>query len=39
MDLLNNITNFVASVIERARQAVYVLMCRLAHEVGDLGDE
>ena len=32
MDLLNKITNFVANVIERVRQAVYFLVCRLAHE-------
>ena len=34
MDLLNNIANFVANVIEMVRQAVYFLMCRLGHEVG-----
>ena len=33
MDLLNTITNFVANVIDRVRQAVFLLMCRLAHEV------
>ena len=38
MYLLNNITNFVANVIKRVRQAVwaYFLMCRLAYEVGVL---
>ena len=39
MDLPNNITNFVANVIERVKQAVYFLMCRLAHEVGGSGGE
>ena len=40
LDLLNNITNFVANVIERVRQAVLLvpeLMCRLAHEFGGSG--
>ena len=33
MGRLNNITNFVTNVIERVRQAVFFLMCRLSHEV------
>ena len=33
MDLLNNITNFFANVIERVMRAVFLLMCRLANEV------
>ena len=37
MDLLNNITNFVANVVERVMQAVDSLVCRLAHEVGSSG--
>ena len=37
MDLLNNITNFVANVIERVEQVVYFLVCRLTHEFGGSG--
>ena len=33
MDLINTMTNFVANVIKRVMQAVFLLMCRLAHEV------
>ena len=32
--MIHNITNFVANIIERVRQAVYFLVCRLAHEFG-----
>ena len=38
MDLINNITNFVANVIEGlGKQSYNTLMCRLAHEVGGSG--
>ena len=39
MDLLENITNFVANVIERVGQAVFLLRCRLACGFGGSGGE